>query len=166
MKFKALIFDWGDTIMRDLDLPGPMSGWERVEWIPGAEEAIRKLKGDYHLVIATSAAHSGREEMIAALKRVGAEKYFEDFFSVNELQATKPDPDFFRNIAVQIGVDPGECLAIGNLYEKDITPARKAGMMTIFYNEKGDEGFCPDAAGIIHHMDELTDKIGELENRL
>ena len=41
MEIKTLIFDWGDTIMRDLGLPGPMKDWDRVEWIPGAKEMLK-----------------------------------------------------------------------------------------------------------------------------
>jgi len=97
---QALIFDWGDTIMQDFGYQGPMSRWPEVAWIPGAEASLKKLSKHYPCVIATSADHSGTEEMIAALKRVGADRYFRHFFASNDLGYKKPDPRFLRPLQI------------------------------------------------------------------
>ena len=134
-QISTLIFDWGDTIMHDYNLPGPMADWEKVEWIPGAEKALKTLSEKYTCIIATSADHSGTEDMIAALRRVGADKYFHHFFSSKELGYKKPDPRFFSSIVEKLNVTPGECVMIGNFYEKDITGAKQAGLQTVLFNE-------------------------------
>ena len=157
---KAVIFDWGDTIMRDFDLPGPMAEWDKVEWIPGAEEALKKLHDNFICIIATSANHSDTKSMIAALKRVGAEKYFHHFFSSKDLGYQKPDPSFFISITDKTGLHPEDCIMVGNFYEKDITGAKKAGMVTVFFNENKISGNFPDADVIIFRMDELVEEIG------
>lgn len=148
----TLIFDWGDTIMRDFDQPGPMCDWENVEWIPGAENALKTLSAKYYCVIATSADHSGADEMIAALKRVGAERYFKHFFSSMDLGYKKPDPRFFSAIVLKLGLQPLNCAMIGNLYEKDIVGAKAAGLTTIFFNENFLPGDFPKADFMIHNM--------------
>lgn len=153
--FKALIFDWGDTIMRDFGLPGCMAYWEKVEWIPGVEEVLKEVSAKFPCIIATSAGHSGTPEMIAALKRVGADKYFDYFFSSKDLGYDKPDPRFFSKTAIQAGFDPGECVMIGNIYEKDITGAKKAGMQTALFNEKNLTGQFLDADVIFTQFDQL-----------
>lgn len=153
----ALIFDWGDTVMRDFDLPGPMSEWEKVAFIPGAEEALSILSKRFTCVIATSANHSGTGEMIAALKRVGADRYFHHFFSSAELGYKKPDPKFFTSITTRLGLPPESCVMVGNLYEKDITGAKTAGMQTILFDEKKQPRNFPDADVVIHQMTELID---------
>ncbi len=160
----TLIFDWGDTIMRDYDLPGPMSGWEKVSWIPGAEKVLKILSEKYSCIIATSADHSGTDEMIAALKRVEANKYFHHFFSSQELGFKKPDPGFFNSIAKKLSLDPSNCMMIGNFYEKDIVGAKQAGMQTVWFNEsknKGqfDSGSFSAADEIIFTMESLSDII-------
>ncbi|MCF8348586.1 MAG: HAD hydrolase-like protein [Bacteroidales bacterium] len=152
---KALIFDWGDTIMRDYNLPGPMHSWEKVAWIPGAEEALKALQNNYTLIIATSANHSNTSDMKTPLAMVGADKYFDLFFSQIELGVAKPDPRFFSQTALLSGFKPESCTMIGNLYEKDIVGAKTAGMTTIFFNETKREGPFPLADHIIHHMNEL-----------
>lgn len=149
---KALVFDWGDTIMRDFDLPGPMSAWEKVAWIPGAEAALQMLSQKYCCIIATSAPHSDTDEMKAALARVGADVYFTHFFSQKELGYKKPDQRFFRKVIELSGYAPHETIMVGNLYDKDIEGAKKAGMYTVFFNENKRQGHFPDADFQINDM--------------
>lgn len=156
---KVLIFDWGDTIMRDFNLPGPMSGWEKVAYIPEVEQALQALSEKYTLAIATSADHSGTEEMIAALKRVGADRYFDRFFASKDLGYKKPDPEFFAAITKKMGVSPEHCFMIGNLYEKDIVGAKAAGLRTILFDEQKQNRSFPDADEVIHHMSDLLKKV-------
>lgn len=152
----ALIFDWGDTIMRDFAIPGPMSRWDKVQWIPGVEDALKLLFGKYLCIIATSAEHSGTDEMMAALKRVGAEKYFHHFYSSKELGYKKPDPRFFSAIINQLNLVPENCVMIGNSYEKDIIGAKSAGLQTVLFDENEEEGNFTDADAVINHMDKLV----------
>lgn len=152
---KAFVFDWGDTIMRDFALPGPMNKWEKVAWIPGAEAALKALSSRFRCAIATSADHSDTFEMRSALQRVGADQYFQDFFSQKELGFTKPDPRFFQKVAELMKLPPAEIVMVGNLYEKDIIGAKAAGMQTVFFNESEVNGDY-DAADIqIVRMDQL-----------
>ncbi len=152
---KVLIFDWGDTIMRDFNLPGAMSGWNKVAYVPGAEQALQELSKKYVLTIATSADHSGTEEMIAALKRVGADRYFDHFFASKDLGYKKPDPKFFTAITNKLGTNPQNCIMIGNLYEKDIIGAKAAGLQTILFDEHKQSRKFPDADEVVHHLNEL-----------
>jgi len=151
----ALIFDWGDTVMRDFNLPGPMAAWEKVAYIPGAQKALEFLTGKFTCIIATSANHSDTDEMINALKRVGADAYFHHFFSSKDLGYQKPDPRFFSSIIGKLGLKPENCVMIGNLYEKDIVGAKAAGMQTILFGEKPQDLDFTDADVVIHRMDEL-----------
>ena len=158
-EIKALIFDWGDTIMRDYNLPGPMAEWDKVDWIPGAEEVLKVLSEKYKCIIATSADHSGTDEMIAALKLVGADKYFHHFFSSQQLGFKKPDPRFFSSITKNLSVVAAECVMIGNFYEKDIIGAKQAGMQTVLFNENNVEDPFPDADVMITEMQSLLEII-------
>jgi len=153
---KALIFDWGDTIMRDFDEPGPVSEWKEVAWIPGAAESLQKLYQKYVCIIATSASHSDTTAMKKALKRMAADRYFQYFYSKVELGFAKPDPRFFERILRLSKLQAEDAVMIGNLYDKDISSAKKAGLTTVFFNETGLTGDFPDADIIIRRMHELT----------
>lgn len=155
---KALIFDWGDTVMRDYpELKTPMYCWEHVELIPHVEEALKVLSKQYLMVIATNAGQSDTAAMKKALNRVGVDKYFNYFFSSKDLGYEKPDPDFFITIANEIRCDVNECVMIGNLYEKDITGAKDAGMKTILFNEKKLNNDFSKADFVINSMKELAE---------
>lgn len=152
---KAIVFDWGDTVMRDYKLPGPMHAWNMVSWIPGAELVIKNLSKNYCCIIATSADHSDTQDMKKALKMVGADQYFTYFYSQKELGVKKPDPIFFKRSAELSGFNPEDCMMVGNLYSKDIVGAKEAGMKTVLFNEFSEPGPFPLADSVITHMDEL-----------
>lgn len=92
----TLVFDWGDTLMRDFNHPGPMSGWPEVAWIEGAEAFLKQVSQRYRCVIATSAEHSDVAEMKAALQRVDAVRYFDFFFRASSCRQASPIPCFLN----------------------------------------------------------------------
>ena len=153
---RALIFDWGDTIMRDFPKKrGPMYLWKHVEWIPEAEDALKRLHEKFIMVIATNAGESDTFAMKKALKRVGADKYFSHFYSSKDLGYKKPDVMFFSSIAKHIHALPEECAMIGNIYEKDIEGAKHCGMFTVLFNENSLEEEFPLADRVITCFSQL-----------
>ena len=150
---KTLIFDWGDTIMRDYPhLKTPMYTWDHVEYIPEVEKTLELLYNNYIMVIATNAGQSDTNDMIKALKRINANKYFNYFFSSKDLGYEKPDKLFFKTIINNLGFKANECVMIGNIYEKDIIGAKDIGMNTILYNEKDIKGNYQKADFIVNKM--------------
>lgn len=134
---KAVIFDWGDTLMRDFpEKQGPMADWDVIEVIDGVPETLEALKKDYTLCAATNAGFSDTVLMQKALKRGKIEHFFDFFFSSKDIGYKKPDPRFFLHICLQLNLMPYECLAVGNDYEKDIVAAKTAGLKTLWFNEK------------------------------
>lgn len=130
---KAIIFDWGDTLMRDFpDLPGPMAAWPHVERIDGVREALDGLDPTLIRCVASNAGASDAELMGQALGRVGIRTYFQHLFTSKELGAAKPDPRFFMEIARRLDVAPAECVMVGNDFLKDIAGANGAGMRTVW----------------------------------
>jgi len=161
---KTLIFDWGDTVMRDFtQYPGPMAYWPKVEAINGIENALKYLKKKYILCIATNAKESDTNLVIKALERVNLKKYFNYFYSSYDLGYKKPDSNFFLTIAKNINVKTSECVMIGNDYEKDIIGAKLIGMKTILFNKKIKKNDFCYADDIIFSMTDLPEKIKNLD---
>lgn len=153
---RALIFDWGDTVMRDYASEGPMYSWTKVDWIPAVENLLKNVSEKYKCIIATSAEHSDTADMIKALERIGADIYFQQFYSQKELGFKKPDPRFFEAVISKAGLSSDECVMIGNVYEKDIVGAKSAGLKTIFFNENKLQGDFPLADIILYQMNEIN----------
>lgn len=52
-------------------------------------------------------------------------------FTQDDFAVTKPDPRYYEQIAQACGVDPSECIMVGDRIDKDVSPARQVGMRTI-----------------------------------
>ena len=152
---KILLFDWGNTIMVDFRLPGPMFTWDKVAWVKGAEDALKALAG-YTCCIATNAGESDAEAVKKGLARVGADTYFRFIFSSWDIGFEKPDPRFFRFIIGKLRTNPVNCIMIGDNYEKDIIAAKSAGMKTILFNPSDRRGTFSLADSVIQGMDQLS----------
>lgn len=167
VKIKAIIFDWGDTIMRDFPSnKDAMFTWKEVFWIPGAKEVLEYVNIiRIPCCIATNAGISDTQAMIKALERIDAKKYFHNFFSSKELGVEKPDVAFFEKICLSINCLPNECLMIGNSYEKDIIGAKKAGLKTIWFNEKNEIGHFSHSDYIVFQMYDCIKIINEISQK-
>lgn len=157
---RLIIFDWGDTLMRDFPgKPGPMYTWDVVEEIPGVRQLLDYLQAKYTLCVATNAGVSDTEAMRKALQRVDLDRYFSGFFSSKDLGVAKPEPEFFLRICSAMQVKPREALMVGNDYQKDILGAARAGLHTVFFNIKQEEGVFPEADLLVSQLHELISKI-------
>lgn len=161
---KALIFDWGDTLMRDFrEYAGAMLYWPQVEAMPGTAEALAVLREEYLCCVASNAGDSDSELMGQALERVDLRRYFHRLFTSKELGAAKPDPGFFRAIMEEIAAAAPECIMVGNDYVKDIAAAKAVGMRTIWLAENGRPHEAPDADAVIGSMEQLIAAVRSLD---
>ena len=151
----ALIFDWGDTLMQVWpEQAGPMVEWPQVALIPGVRAALESLAGRYLCCVASNAGDSDAELLAQALDRVHIAKFFDHLWTSKELGATKPNTAFFSAVLAKLALPAGACVMIGDSYEKDITPARRLGMRTIWLTPSTPED-APAADAIAHSMDAL-----------
>jgi len=159
MPIKAIIFDWGDTLMRDYPgEPGPMATWPRVEAVPGAGEALTALAAaGLQLAVASNAGASDAELMGQALARVGLRRFFAHLWTSKELGASKPAPEFFCEAARRAGVEPHECVMVGNDYGRDIVGAKAVGMHTVWLatGTDGEAVAAPAADVVIADLERL-----------
>ena len=154
---KAIIFDWGNTLMRDFThYQGPMAFWPEIEVISGVPIVLNYLKGKYILCVATNAGDSNTELMIQSLIRGNINQYFDYFYSSKDLGYSKPDPKFFQAISKAIDITPNNCIMIGNDYKKDIIGASISGMKTIWFNETQDSVINKEYDFEINNILEIT----------
>jgi putative hydrolase of the HAD superfamily len=156
MNKKHIIFDWGDTLMRDFpEQPGPMAEWERIEVFSHVPETLKILKQKYILAVATNAGVSDTQLMRKALQRGQIEHFITYFFSSKGLGYTKPDIRFFHEICRQMNANPSSCFYVGNDFHKDIKGASEAGISSVFFNHTGRKEHLPSSAREITSFDEL-----------
>lgn len=160
---RAVVFDWGDTLMvNDGPQDQPMVTWTQVAAVEGVREALEVLSGKYLLVVATNARQSGAAQVTQALARVGLDEFFEQVFTVNELDgAYKPEAEFFRAVERRIGLSPDHILLIGDDPLVDVGGGANAGWRTVWFNpqQRAAPGLRPLASAEIAHLAALPDAL-------
>jgi len=163
MAIKAIVFDWGDTIMRDFPFEGAMKDWPFVSVIPDIEKVLQELINDYIIVLASNAGDSSSEDIIEALKREGLAQYFHHVFSSKDLGFEKPHLEFFKRIEKVLKLEESELMMIGNHPIKDIQGAKQAGWISIWFNENEQQEIASVFAdATFYHMTTLLEIIENL----
>ncbi|WP_144607246.1 HAD family hydrolase [Algoriphagus algorifonticola] len=90
-----------------------------VELLPGVEEVLRSLNGDYRMVLATKGDLLDQERK---LKKSGLEKYFHHI----EIMSEKKVADFEKLIR-HLDVSPSDFVMLGNSLKSDILPVLEIG---------------------------------------
>lgn len=162
---KAILFDWGDTLMRVLpQFHGAMVDWPKVEAIPGIQNACKNLAQDYKLYLATNASESGPEKVRAALARVEMDQYFTQIFTAHNLGCSKPSRSFYEKILTTLGSSPEEVLMVGDDFQSDVVGSAKVGIRSIWFVPDGlsDIRSIPIQSGEVISMDGLFRTINNL----
>lgn len=128
---------------------------ERLPWLPGAQEAVRRMAAEWPLGLASS---SNREVIELFMRTSGLGDCFEAWVSSEEVGRGKPAPDVFLEAARRVGVDPAQAAAVEDSHN-GILAAHAAGMtvMAVPNHE-----FPPDpealerADAVLDSLDELT----------
>lgn len=102
------------------------------EFVPGAREALERLKGKYRLFLATNGTASVQRRRMAG---AGLEPYFEQVFISQEIGWDKPGIGYFQGCFARIpGFDPGRAMIVGDSLTSDIQGGINAGIRTCWVN--------------------------------
>lgn len=106
--------------------------WEEVRIMNGTEEILEWLKQMNVKVGIVTNRKNLAEYVLPTLEKLGILKYIDTLVTSREAKKEKPDPYPFILAAEKLGVDPEECLVVGDLKE-DIIAGKRAGMLTCAY---------------------------------
>ena len=93
----------------------------------GIEREVRLISPSFKLGIA---GQYGRE-ILKLLKEASILDCFSYHSTQDDFTITKPDPRYYEEIIKAFGVDPRECIMVGDRIDKDIIPAKQLGMRTV-----------------------------------
>ena len=127
-----------------LELNRNLPGWQAKELMDAVFAA------GYRVVIATNPLFP-RQAILERLRWVGLDEYpYALITSYENSHFCKPNPQYFQEICEKIGVDPQECLMVGNDMEEDL-PSSTLGMKTFivehFLIDRKTGRFTPDDRG-------------------
>lgn len=102
--------------------------------VPGTEEVLGELaRAGYRLGVISNA--DGRVE--AVLEQVGLRPHFEFVMDSELVGMEKPDPAIFLEGCRRFGLEPAECLYVGDLYPVDYVGAIRAGLQAVLLDPLG-----------------------------
>jgi HAD superfamily hydrolase (TIGR01509 family) len=132
--------EWSKYVHEEIGVPDPPEEINRkvlewveeryrtdLPWIPGAQEAVRRLGARFPLGLATS---SNREIIDLVVEVGGFEELFEVTVSSEEVERGKPAPDVYLEVTNRMGVDPTRSVAIEDS-TNGLLAAAAAGMRVI-----------------------------------
>ena len=152
---RIFLFDWGDTLMRDIPgAIGKMRDWPEVAAMPGAKECLRHLSRTASLYVATGAKESTAEDIRAALRRVGLDRYLSGYFCRQNTGFQKSDPRFYLAILESLGATAHVATMVGDSLENDILPCHALGMHTVLLASAVPAGL-PKGIRVIGSLTEL-----------
>lgn len=106
--------------------------WTHVEEGTGA--ALDRLsQAGYRLGVVSNA--DGRVEDL--IETVGLRHHFEFVLDSGAVGVEKPDPAIFRMAVDRLGLEPRQCLYVGDLYPVDVVGARNAGLRAVLVDPFG-----------------------------
>jgi len=95
------------------------------ELLPGVEETVPELAARHRLILFTKGQ---RDEQMRKLDRSGLAPYFSRVETPRE-----KDPDSYRRLVIEVGLDRERTFMIGNSPRSDINPALRAGLRAAVY---------------------------------
>ena len=137
---QVVFLDWGGTLMVDDGSQcGPMATWPEVRAVDGAQDALRRLRPHYRLLVATNANDSGERDVLAALSRVGLDGLVDGVVSSRDVGARKPDALFYRAALLRAGraglpLAPARAVMVGDSWPNDVAGAGAAGLRAVWLN--------------------------------
>jgi FMN phosphatase YigB (HAD superfamily) len=136
----CLLFDWGDTLMRDFkEFNGPMKDWPRVEAIPAAGELLASLHTNWILAVATNAMDSDDVDIRAALARVDLDRLLDKVYCYKKIGHKKPSLEFYQYILNDLQLVPESVCMVGDNFEVDVLGANDCGIRAVWFNELSPE---------------------------
>lgn len=109
----------------------------RESWtiFPDSRDILRDLRtSGYRVGLLTNGTQA---QQVEKLQRTGLAEAFDVVCTSERIGVQKPDPRAFRVLAAELGVDPSECLFVGDNPAHDVEGARAAGMRGVLADRHG-----------------------------
>ena len=154
--YPTVLFDWGDTVMRDDPASTvPMVEWSTIEVVEGIADLLADLHSSgRRIILATSAAISDESQIRGALARVELDQYFSRIYCFKNTHLPKGEA-FYRHILSDLGTPASDVMMIGDSFEKDVLAANAVGIFAICFNPISDEIRSTELHTTVHTMQEL-----------
>ncbi|MDD2430678.1 MAG: HAD family hydrolase [Firmicutes bacterium] len=128
-------FGWDDQVYKPVSTKFYENEFQSLDYLitqrPVMIELVEKINGKTKLALATNSVFP-KKAILSRLTWGGfKEEYFDFVACYEEMHFCKPRPEYFLEIAKDLGVHPERCLVVGDDPQLDLV-AHKQGMETFF----------------------------------
>jgi len=118
---------------------------------PDAVPALEALRS-FRLAVLTNGDLAFQ---VQKLQSAGLLEYFPEVFASSEAGFAKPHPEAFELACRRLGVEPGQCVHVGDNLETDAKGSARAGLMSVWLDRTVSGGAPPAGIQVIHDLSEL-----------
>lgn len=131
---RALLLDWGGTLMRVMPRwLGAELGWSEEHPMPHAGDVLCGLADNWRLALASNASESEEEPIRRALAPLGVGPLLSGVYTWRSVGAPKPWPPFWAYVLRDLGLPPHRVVMVGDDWMGDVWGATQAGMFGIWF---------------------------------
>ncbi|MFB0562364.1 MAG: HAD family hydrolase [Candidatus Lokiarchaeia archaeon] len=123
---------------------------------PKLRETLEDMREKWRLAMLTNLSRKSTLNILRALDLDS--DIFDPLVTASEMKKGKPDPEPFRRISEELGLEPSSIMMVGDSISSDLAPAKKVGMRTALISEK--ETSTPLADLEVRSIHELKEELG------
>lgn len=102
--------------------------------VPHHAAVLSSLRARYRLGVCSNFSHAATAR--AVLDEAALSPHFESIVISEDLGLRKPRAEIFREVATQLGVDPGQSVHVGDNLRTDVAGAAALGMRTVWITRR------------------------------
>jgi len=106
----------------------------RSEYYHCVEDVLRELSAKYKVALLSNTMSDQPREL---LEDSGLDRYFDVIVCSRDTGVRKPNPEIFRLVLSELGVEPGETVHVGDSVEADMYGARDSGLTGVWIRAPG-----------------------------
>lgn len=129
-KLRAVLFDLGDTLIKEIEGPADIDTTE-FEVLDGVYEVLDYLQKKFKLAIVSNTLTWNDDAVSDALRRKDLLRYFDVIVTSVGANSRKPDDEIFKKALARLQVFPHETVMVGDRVDADIVGANRIGITSI-----------------------------------
>ncbi|MFH1072793.1 MAG: HAD family hydrolase [Nanoarchaeota archaeon] len=106
---------------------------KKTKLFPNSKKVLETLKKKKYTLVLLSDSDGHRGIKVERVKKIGIHKYFDLVFTSDDSGVNKPDKKNYEMICQKLGVQPRECMMVGDVPMKDLSSPKKMGMTTVWF---------------------------------
>lgn len=113
--------------------------------VPGTHALLRHLRDHARIGVVTNNVHA---EQVEKLEVCGLTDLVDTLVTSEEVGIPKPDPAMFHVAMDRLGVDPQDCVMVGDSWSSDVVGAQRANIRPVWFVREPPEPRPPNAASV------------------